>query len=86
MSAYLSAGEGAGVHSTLRSEYPDLVIMDTSLPDMDGLDVLRGIRAFSQVLVIVLGVVGGERERAAALAAGADAYLPKPFARSPILS
>lgn len=61
------------------TQHPDLVILDLSLPDMDGVAVLRQIREWSYVPVIVLSVRDGEADKIAALDAGADDYLTKPF-------
>jgi len=57
----------------------DLVVLDMGLPDRDGLDVLRELRQWSQVPVIVLTVRSGEAEKVAALDAGANDYVTKPF-------
>jgi two-component system, OmpR family, KDP operon response regulator KdpE len=58
---------------------PDLVILDLGLPDGDGIDFLRDLRGWSAVAVIVLSARAGERDKIAALDAGADDYLTKPF-------
>ena len=58
---------------------PDLVILDLGLPDGDGVDYLRDLRAWSQVPVIVLSARTAEADKIAALDAGADDYLTKPF-------
>lgn len=58
---------------------PDVVVLDLGLPDMDGLEVLRQLRDWSQVPVIVLSARGQEKDKVAALDAGADDYLTKPF-------
>lgn len=58
---------------------PDLVILDLGLPDVDGLDVIRQLRGWSSVPVIVLSARSREEEKVAALDAGADDYLTKPF-------
>ena len=58
---------------------PDAVILDLGLPDLGGLEVLRQLREWSHVPVLVLTVLAGETEKVAALDAGADDYLTKPF-------
>jgi two-component system KDP operon response regulator KdpE len=58
---------------------PDLVVLDLGLPDGDGVDYLRDLRAWSQVAVIVLSARTDEADKIAALDAGADDYLTKPF-------
>jgi two-component system KDP operon response regulator KdpE len=58
---------------------PDVVLLDLGLPDADGLDVLRQLREWSTVPVIVLSARGQERQKVEALDAGADDYLTKPF-------
>src|SRR5262245_17769861 len=58
---------------------PELIILDLGLPDMDGIEVCAQLRAWTQVPIIVLSVRDSEREKVAALDAGADDYLTKPF-------
>src|SRR6185436_14036584 len=58
---------------------PDVVILDLSMPGMDGLEVCRQLREWSQVPILVLSVREGEREKVAALDLGADDYVTKPF-------
>jgi two-component system KDP operon response regulator KdpE len=58
---------------------PDVVIVDLGLPDMDGVEVIRRVREWSAVPVIVLSARGQERDKVAALDAGADDYVSKPF-------
>lgn len=58
---------------------PDLLILDLGLPDMDGVEVTRHLREWSQVPVVILSVREQEAEKVAALDAGADDYLTKPF-------
>jgi two-component system, OmpR family, KDP operon response regulator KdpE len=65
---------------------PDLVLLDLGLPDLDGTEVIRRIRAFSQVPVIVLSVREGQPDKVAALDAGADDYVTKPFAMEELLA
>ncbi|HEY7835367.1 MAG TPA: response regulator transcription factor [Ktedonobacterales bacterium] len=59
--------------------HPDVVILDLALPDMDGLDVCRQVRAWSAVPIIVLSVRADDSDKVAALDLGADDYLTKPF-------
>jgi two-component system, OmpR family, KDP operon response regulator KdpE len=58
---------------------PDAVVLDLGLPDMSGLEVLKQLREWSKVPVLVLTVLAAERDKVAALDAGADDYLTKPF-------
>ena len=67
-------------------QQPDLIVLDLGLPDMDGLDVIRQVRQWSQVPIIVLSARGQEREKVAALDAGADDYLTKPFSIGELLA
>jgi two-component system KDP operon response regulator KdpE len=65
---------------------PDLVLLDLGLPDMDGLQAIPRLRAFSAVPVIVLSARDREAEKIAALDAGADDYVEKPFALGELLA
>ncbi len=58
---------------------PELILLDLGLPDMDGLDVLRRLRAFTSVPIVILSARGKERDKIDGLDAGADDYLTKPF-------
>jgi two-component system KDP operon response regulator KdpE len=77
---------GAATISHVREHKPDLVILDLGLPDMDGLDVLRAIRAFSAVPVVVLSAREDERGKVAALDLGADDYVTKPFGMAELMA
>jgi len=68
------------------SRRPDLVILDLGLPDGDGIDFLRDLRGWSKVAVIVLSARSSEAEKIAALDAGADDYLTKPFGVGELLA
>lgn len=74
----VAADGGAGL-AALAAHGADLVILDIGLPDRDGHDVLRELRQWSQVPVIMLTVRAGEGEKVAALDAGANDYVTKPF-------
>jgi two-component system KDP operon response regulator KdpE len=65
---------------------PDLVVLDLGLPDGDGLDFIRGLRAWSDIPVIVLSARTMEADKIAALDAGADDYLVKPFGTGELLA
>jgi two-component system KDP operon response regulator KdpE len=60
-------------------QHPDIVILDLGLPDMDGIEVVRGLRGWSNVPIIILSARGAEPDKVAALDAGADDYVAKPF-------
>ncbi len=68
------------------AESPDLIILDLSLPDMDGIEVCSRLRQWSQVPIIVLSVRDAERDKVAALDRGADDYLTKPFGIEELLA
>ena len=65
---------------------PDLVVLDLGLPDMDGLDVVRQLREWSKVPVIILSVKEQETDKISALDLGADDYVTKPFAMGELLA
>jgi two-component system, OmpR family, KDP operon response regulator KdpE len=65
---------------------PDLVVLDLGLPDADGLDFIRDLRGWSEIPVIVLSARTAEHEKVAALDAGADDYLTKPFGAAELLA
>lgn len=73
-----STSEGAAAVDHVRERSPDLVLLDLMLPDIDGVDVLRRIRAFSDAYVLVVSRRDGEQSKIDALRAGADDYLTKP--------
>ena len=65
---------------------PDLVVTDLSMPNLDGLELCRKLRSFSQLPIIVLSVRGEERTKVEALDAGADDYVTKPFGIDELLA
>jgi two-component system, OmpR family, KDP operon response regulator KdpE len=65
---------------------PDVVILDLGLPDIDGIEVARRLRSWSQVPILVLSARGQEAQKVAALDAGADDYLTKPFGIKELLA
>ncbi|MET0902150.1 MAG: response regulator [Acidimicrobiales bacterium] len=66
--------------------HPDLVIVDLGLPDLDGVEVVAGLRGWTSVPIIVLSVRDGEADKVAALDAGADDYVTKPFGMNELLA
>lgn len=68
------------------AQVPDLILLDLGLPDMDGKEVIRRLREWSEVPIIVLTARGQEREKVASLDAGADDYLTKPFGVGELLA
>ncbi len=65
---------------------PDIILLDLGLPDMDGLEVLKRLREWSKTPVIILSVRDQEQQKVAALDAGADDYLTKPFSMQELLA
>ena len=81
-----TAADGDEALQTMKSWTPDLLITDLRMPNMDGLELCRHVRAHSQVPIIVLSVRGEERIKVQALDAGADDYVTKPFSTSELLA
>ena len=79
-----ATGEEGVIQAATRQ--PDIVILDLGLPDMDGLEVIRQLREWTCIPVIVLSARGQERDKIAALDAGADDYVAKPFAVGELLA
>lgn len=75
----IEAADGGMALKLLATSAPDLVILDLGLPDMDGKDVVRNLRGWSQVPVIILSARDRETEKIEALDLGADDYIEKPF-------
>jgi len=82
----LSAGEGDKGLELIEAEDPDVVILDINLPDMDGFKVLRELRRFSQVPVIMLTVKGEDTDIAKGLELGSDDYIVKPFSHIELIA
>ena len=80
------AGTAADGLVEVASRQPDVVIIDLGLPDLDGLEVIRRLREWSKVPVIVLSARGQERDKVGALDAGADDYVSKPFSAGELLA
>ena len=82
----LMAGSAKEALSMISSHCPDLIILDLGLPDMDGMEVLKQVRAWSSVPVIVVSARTHEGDKVAALDLGADDYIEKPFGTSELLA
>ncbi len=82
----LEAENGGEAIQTAAVNHPDLIILDLGLPDMDGTEVTRRLREWTDVPVIVISVRDSEQDKVAALDAGADDYLTKPFGTSELLA
>lgn len=74
----LAAG-GLEALSQARASQPDLIVLDLGLPELDGVDLCRQLRAFSDCYVIMVTARAGEADKLRGLAAGADDYITKPF-------
>ncbi len=72
--------------SAVLTHRPDIIILDLGLPDIDGIEVTRRLREWSQIPIIVLSVREAEQDKIAALDAGADDYLTKPFGTGELLA
>jgi two-component system KDP operon response regulator KdpE len=79
-----STGKDALAHAAVQP--PEAVILDLVLPDQSGIDVCRELRTWTQVPILVVSIVGDEREKVAALDAGADDYVTKPFSVAELLA
>jgi two-component system, OmpR family, KDP operon response regulator KdpE len=85
---YRMVESGTGTDGLLQAAtaQPDLIILDLGLPDMDGVELTRKIREWSQVPIIIVSARGKEQDKVVALDAGADDYLTKPFGVSELLA
>jgi two-component system KDP operon response regulator KdpE len=81
-----TAADGATALKTIARDRPDVVVLDLGLPDMDGTEVIAGIRGWSNVPILVLSARGQEAAKVAALDAGADDYVTKPFGLDELLA
>ncbi len=81
-----TAATGEEALSSLATDPPDVVILDLGLPDLDGIEVCRRLRHWSDVPVIVLSAQGSDRWKVLALDEGADDYMTKPFSMPELLA
>jgi two-component system KDP operon response regulator KdpE len=83
---YTAASTGEGALSILVSEPIDLMLLDLGLPDIDGMEVIRKVREWSDMPIIVISARDQDKEKAAALDLGADDYLTKPFSATELFA
>ncbi len=82
----VEADSGSSAITAVREAQPDLMILDLGLPDMDGVEVIRRVRAWNQAPIIVLSVRNREGDKIEALNSGADDYVTKPFGVGELLA
>ena len=83
---YITAADGKEAVMLSLSVKPDLILLDLGLPDMDGMDIIRSVRSWSQLPIIVISARGNDRDKISALDEGADDYLTKPFSTEELLA
>ena len=83
---YQLASNGKEAILAVSTQNPDIVLLDLGLPDMDGVEVIRTIRSWSNLPIIVISARSEERDKIEALDAGADDYLTKPFSVEELLA
>ena len=83
---YILSDSGESALLEFASEHPDVILLDLGLPDIDGMEVIQKIREKSQIPIIILSARGEESDKVAALDAGADDYLTKPFSVEELLA
>jgi two-component system KDP operon response regulator KdpE len=81
-----AAATGAEALAAASRHPPDVVVLDLGLPDMDGVDVIEGLRGWTRSPIIVLSARAGEPDKVVALDAGADDYVTKPFGMDELLA
>ncbi|MFI8232965.1 response regulator [Streptomyces sp. NPDC085900] len=81
-----AAHDGTTALQLAAARHPDVVVLDLGLPDMDGVDVIRGLRGWTRVPILVLSARHTSDEKVEALDAGADDYVTKPFGMDELLA
>ncbi len=82
----IEACDASQALSMLPSHLPDLMVLDLGLPDMDGMNVIKSVRAWSKIPILVVSARDQERDKVQALDLGADDYITKPFGTSELLA
>lgn len=80
------AATGQAALQAVPASRPDVIVLDLGLPDLDGIDVTRALREWTEIPILILSVRDGESDKIAALDAGADDYLTKPFGVGELLA
>ena len=84
--AYTTAQNGVSALAAATTQQPDIVFLDLGLPDMDGVEIIKRIRSWSQMPIIVISARSEDDDKVCALDAGADDYLTKPFSVTELLA
>lgn len=84
--SYFTAGTAQGALSILVSEQINLLLLDLGLPDFDGMEVIKKVREWSEIPIIIVSARDQDKEKAAALDSGADDYLTKPFSATELMA
>lgn len=82
----ITAHDGQEAFSMITSHCPDAVILDLGLPDMDGMKIIKSVREWSRLPIVVVSARTHERDKVEALDAGADDYITKPFGTSELIA
>ena len=82
----LTAGDGRTALAAVAEDQPELVVLDLGLPDLSGMEVLRSVRGWSRLPVVVLSARSDSSDKVEALDAGADDYVTKPFGLEELLA
>lgn len=82
----ITASSGTDAMSMVTSHCPDVLLLDLGLPDMDGMEIVRAVRSWSNVPIVVISARNHERDKVEALDAGADDYITKPFGSAELLA
>ncbi len=82
----ITASNGQEGLSFITSYFPDLILLDLGLPDMDGMDIIKQVRNWSMIPIIVISARTQEQEKVLALDSGSDDYITKPFGTSELLA
>ena len=83
---YITAPAGEAAIAAATTQQPDIVFLDLGLPDLDGVEIIKRIRTWSQMPIIVISARSEDGDKVAALDAGADDYLTKPFSVTELLA